>query len=249
MIKPINARYTVNYDTIWTHDYLDLEQSLYFKAKTPVQKIIPQLENHLNKNGPKDLKANYQPAYMTSNFSRLYRRLAKSYKGWEVFYCEPGSREDYDSIIKRLDHEEKIKDRRALKQILRHRMLWKHDLYPAIQAVKINGAANCALIAKQLNSKFSQSDFGVVLKEWLPYLEGLNQNYQILMQQDLDLNTLNDKNAIWQNFFSNLQNIYICSQKLNVYNSKDSTIYTSNIYDVLTNRNKNAKGWRVEFLD
>ena len=198
MTKKGTTKYFVNYDTKWTHDYLNPKQALYFKAKTSIQEIVPQLENYLNENGPDHLKVNYQPSYMVSNFSRLYRNLAKSYKGWQIFYRKPGSPKNYASINHdQIGSQEKVKNIRALKQILQNRMLWKHDFDPVIQAVEIKSVDSSEFIAKTLNYQFSQGSLDVLLKNWLPYLEGLNKNYHELVKQNLSLDVLTNKTQTW----------------------------------------------------
>ena len=250
--KQTSTRYSINYDTKWSHDYLDPSKDLYFKAKTPIQEIVPKLENHLNSNEPQSLKENYQAPAVIRNFNRLYHNLDKSYKGWEVFYRTPESNQNYGLMTERIGYEKRVKNRYALKKTLSRPMLWKHDLYPSVQPVEIKSALNCVGIATQLNGKSSQAFRGLSLKEWLPYnyLDGLNRNYHELVEKDSDLSVLKDTNHAWQTFLNNLQSLYTYSQKLNASsNFKKYTMNSSNVYDVLTGRNHNSKGWSVEFLD
>lgn len=188
---------------------------------------------------------------MIHHFSRVYRNLAKSYKGWRVYYRKPESSQDYGTINEKFGV---IKDpklvyvyERSIKQILNYPMVWMHDLKPLVVDVEINGAESCEFIATQLNDQLLDNYGDLLLKKWSPYMNELTQNYHKLVEPNSKLLT---NHETWQTFSKNLQTIHGFSKQLSLTSfKKNCTMSSKNVYDVLMSRQKNSKGWTVKILE
>ena len=246
MIKATRKKtYIINYDTQWKHDFLKPQQYLTFKANTPIEEIVPKLENYLNELCP-DLNANYKRSL--PSFQRLYRNLIYNFKGWQILYRKPNSKKPFEPITEQIGYKPRNKKQLLKQKILKTHMRWTHECYPLIDPVEIKGVDSCATIAQKLNAKTLQPNYKQFLENLEFYFNGLSNSYTMLPKKSVNFKE-NDQN-ICQRFFKNLEIIYHYSEPMNRLMTKDYFVRDFNINDVLKQKpNQTTKGWRVEFID
>ena len=237
---------TNKYETEWKHDYLEPQDYLHFKANTPIETVVPQLEYQLNRIYP-DLNVDYNAKSM-STFSRLYRNLISHYKGWRVFYKKPTESSNYHSITEKIGYKPRGPKQSFKQTVFKNRMRWTHELNPLVESVELDGVNNSDTIAQRLNANLKKTGFKPYLKSFASNVDGLHKEYKELIKPSFIGYDFQDK-PTWQEFLKNLEIVNHYCQKLNVANSNDYLVTSANISQILQKNTKTAKGWSLEILN
>ena len=249
----------INYQTQWTHENLGQQHALHFEPNTPIEIILNRAESTVNTIYP-DLKVNYQKS--RSSFWKLYRNIISNYRGWHVRYKKPGSQKPYTKITEKIDYKGLISDSTnsdSIKKLLKRPMVWKHQLYPVIDVVKMGPMSSCGDIAKLLNAQLlkSKSNYKILFNFLSSSLDQLNSSYSELEKQAKNCLFSEFENIEqWQPFFNNLNHLYTHCELLDKtvhkpsnINYFDQQVTRSHINSILRGIVKTTKGWSVEFLD
>lgn len=256
-----NLQYRVHYETQWTHIDFGPEKSLFFVPYTPLQEIVPVLEEHIKRLYPNN-DTDYQKGVL--QFNRLYRNMIPTYRGWRVAYREPGSDKAFGPINERIGHKTQPRHY-TLKPVLQRSMRWINKRYPDIEPVFLGPVPNCGVIVRRLNQQITKIEekggnlmgkknqklplsIESSIQTWLSEIDRLQTSGQELKQRaegkKLDL----ENDSTWYTFSDSLKQLYESWKRLK-RKPTNALVSSSNINDVLHARNQTAKGWHVEFLD
>ena len=263
MTQEKKSRYTVPYETQWTHIDGGPERPLYFTANTPIREIVLRLQEYI-----KEIYPDYDPNYTKNvpTFGKLYRNILPNYKGWQVSYRRPNSHEPFGPIIERIGHQTKPK-RHLLKPLLQRPMRWTNTLYPNMEPVVLGPVANCAVIARRLNQQIREGCGTPIsngqpidkpsvqklsikhnLQAWLPAEINRLQTISIELERRADEKLDLEQDSTWYAFMNCLQQLYKDCKRLKP-KSANILVNNTNINNILYSHTKTAKGWQVEFLD
>ena len=242
MSRKIKKR-SIHYCTQWVHRLLGIEHAVYIENNTPIEEILPKLEEVLKKERP-GLEPNYQKSI--TSFWKLYRNLIPVFKGWSVYYSKNPKQEPYDFIKEKIEYKEQPRNYFVEKQ-LTNRMVWSHKSYPTIQPIEIGPISSCKKIAELLNNHGKKSSIKPLLDDWYSYIESLNHNYEALKQKKITYATLPEQES-WQQISEDFKHLYAKSKTLN--HSKDNwRLSEHNIHELVKFKCKTIKGWSVKFLN
>lgn len=213
----------INYQTPWIHEILGKENALYFEANTPIEEIIKKVET-THKSFYPNTEINYQKSQV--RFTRLYRNILPTFKGWRVLYRDPTSKDQsYRSISEKIGYKSRSKSDNLLKYS--RTMLWKHQLFPAVEVVKIQPITNGAEIARRLNKQIKKSSLQPLVSNWLLHSENLHLYCQKLAKENLRLGQLKkDQQSNLRHYFDQLNWLYQNSKWIN-------NTYDKNHFDLM----------------
>ena len=245
MIKTTNKKksYQINYETEWKHDHLEPNERLYFAPNTPVEEVVFQLQDHQNRLYP---DSNVNHSRSIQRFNRLYRNIISDYKGWQVSYRKPNSKDSFGPITEKIGFKPKSPKRSLKPKIFKTKMRWTHELYPLVEIAEIKKVASYKTIATQLNKKIEKPAYQSFFKRLSPYFEKVSHTYNTLYKKSLSIDCQTKDQSTCQMFCENVQNLYRYYKPMHLLMTKDYLVQGSNISDVLQKKtNQSAKGWRV----
>ena len=247
-MKLTKKNYEINYETEWKHDYLEPNERLYFAPNTPVEEVVFQLQDYQNRLYP-DLNVNHSRSIQ--RFNRLYRNLIPTFKGWQVSYRKPNSKDSFGPITEKIGFKPKSPKRSLKPKILKISMRWTHELYPLVETVEIKNVVNYNMIASQLNRKIKNPAYQSFFKQLSPYFETLSFTYNTLSKKLINIDCRKHDQDVCKRLVDNAEKMYKYSKYLNLLSTKDYQVHDFNISELFQKNktNQSAKGWRVEFLD